>query len=127
MGLLFQMFSVLRCGDVDQAAHAARQRLAAQVGHAVLGDDQAGIARGVLTGPPSRARCGCVLAVEGRARMGRPPAAGSTAQKVHGAADGAHIDAASHLGIDLTGQIHFNGGIDGTSLSMAARTSGWWV
>ena len=43
MGLLFQMFSVLRCGNVDQAAHAPGQWLAAQVGHAVLGDDQSGI------------------------------------------------------------------------------------
>jgi hypothetical protein len=73
--------------------------------------------RGVLTGPDSCATM--------RLRPWPWPAArrwagrrGSWPRRaeIHRAAHGAHVAAGRHLGVDLAGQVHLDGGVDGGQL-----------
>ncbi|SOY68552.1 hypothetical protein CBM2589_A90106 [Cupriavidus taiwanensis] len=114
MGLALQAGAVFGGGDVQHAAHALRQGLAAQVGHAVLGDDQAGVGTrradraGQLRDDAARALGGCWQRHDRQAAA----AARGAAQEIHRAAHRADIDAGGHFGIDLAGQVDLDGGVD---------------
>ncbi len=78
LGKPHQLLPELRRGDVDERLHPLADRLAVQIGHAVLGDDVVDVVAGrdharALLQHRHDAADGAVLGRAGSAMIGTPP------------------------------------------------------
>src|SRR6266850_6048666 len=105
-------------GDGDHSFDAFARYAVAQVGGAVLGDDDAGVAAG--GGDGAGELCDDAGGGDQDERNAARRVVGG-ADEVGGAADGADVAAFGDLAVDLAGQVDFYGGIDGGEALEAAE------